>query len=194
MIRKLLGIKGELPVPISEITLESDRPEFSFIKGEYLFVARGTIATVAANGAAQVFNPVGSGVIVVVTEASVEVTVLAAQFIAVLRDAAQTTLGPAVLPLDTRWFAGQPFTGTAGRSGIQFRTSTSGVGGGTSYLSELGPIVPIGGLYRFTNLPIVLGEGTGLDIESNGAATNTWDVNFGGYVRPRETGELTPGQ
>jgi hypothetical protein len=190
--RKILNVKGELPPVQPEVSLESDRPEYSYAKGEYLWTIQEILNPAAQSWDGGVFNPTGSGLLVVILGAGLTTS-------AVLNNTiqgrffdsptGQTLAAP--LPRDSRWFQG-PNSATAGRMPFNRASAVPAAIAGTAYSSEIVRLPTPTNIY-LQIFPLVLDSGHGWAL-LGGVETAAINYFLWGYARPFEPPELTPGQ
>ena len=191
--RRLLGFRGELPAVNASIELETDRPEYGFPKGEYLFSFFTAPAFVAQTPVLGVFNPLGSSVICTVTQATATLTAVNSDLELLVNDTDVTGGGVAILPRDTRWFRGT--FGAVGRGpGVRGGFGIAFPGGNVYRIDRFVGGSPALTRFEFRHLPAVLAPGSGLYIVNNGGFTGNVHVAMSGYIRSADTAELsTPG-
>lgn len=193
--RKLLDIKGQPPSATPGIELESDRPEWGFIKGELRWSMRCAVGPAAQAWYLALANPLGSGILVTILKATLHTTVAlvgsgANGLLASI--AADTVIGTfAGGPMDTRWIG----PGSVSTNfGIRGRGNVAALAGILNIMENL-PDMAVGAVVELVHLPVILDEGEMYAIHHAAVATapNGINATFSGYVRPRNAGELTPG-
>lgn len=196
--RKLLDVKGQPPGPHASVEIESDRPEWSFLKGEYRFSALLTVSPAATGWVLAVRNPPGSGIIAVITRASIQTPVAlvgtggARYTWGIWENDPGSIIGPC-LPMDTRWFRTTILPdGQSG--GLLLRSNITGVAT-NRYITEAIPDLAAGAKSLAEHLPVILGEGMNYGVNTTVVTTAATGiiVNISGYLRARNAGELTPG-
>jgi hypothetical protein len=193
LVRRLLSIKGQQLFPnlsgelSTELTLESDRPEWAALKGEKLCGASGTWAALAANiNQFQLVNPANSGHLVVVIDAQFSNDGPLADMMAV------ALLGGGLL--------GTTFTTAVVRDQRFNRTTTSPMvpvgqsrgaqaagitGGAVVYWTAA---IGIGGTLRYSH-PVILAPGQSL-LVTNFVVAQGSRIGWSWYERPAESSEL----
>lgn len=191
-VRKLLSIKGEEHAVGFGVHLEDERPEHSFIKGEKLWVQWNQVMTGAGpdKGFIAVQNPLGSGVLAVVTGIVIEHDT-AGVLMDILFAIGPTGLtGAAMKCRDTRWqnvvsttVQGAAGAGTIAGGSLLSSMHTPGVNQALDILTHPG----------FRCGPVILGPGSTIWVAQNvAAAGKVYSATFTGYERSLESGETIP--
>lgn len=168
VLHKLLNMKDNAPAPqlagdiVAGITLESDRPEWAYLGGTNLLIARGFVAGVAAQvSQAQLFNPANSNVLVVVDRILMYSTAAVSRF---------TVNRTAAIPGGSGAGSARDF-----RLGPPGGASTARVLGitpaGASVLS-LGEMGAPANVTASWDLPLILAPGTGIAVNNQTVAAD----------------------
>jgi len=173
---RLFGVEAaDAPLPPG-IILEMDRPEWARIKGETLFTAAVTVA--GANFAtAQIFNPVGSGMLAVINYRSVMRAIPpgAADLALFGATAAAIAAGGGISASDSR----DPGYLTSGAIPLLIQAASLAA-------SPVGPlhaqVAYVAGGIAVYRVPQIIGPGFGVWSESGTAAVSCI-FSFAGYVR-----------
>lgn len=191
-VRKLLSLKGEAGGPAFEVSLEDERPEFSFLKSERRFAqfqsvtsAAGTLAFIGVR------NMPNSGVIVVVDSifAAVEAAGVRVELVAGANSSGASPV--AMFSTDGRW--GPGFAGAT--TALTFAAAAAAAPGGHVY-SQLVSLAAndvmdfVAGRFGPRVGAFVLPPGTQVQLDVVGVGVHTLEATFGGYERPLESGEL----
>jgi hypothetical protein len=161
------------------ITLESDRAEWKFHSGEKLSGNQASLGAVAAQfGKIQLFNPAGSGILVIVDRIEVALGVPDAVAFYVY-NTAFATLANAPVALDTRW-VGPPV--------VQTRTLSDGTQPGSNWFSAF----VLANALLIYDQPVILAPGTGI-YATTITANELIRTSYIWRERVAETGELGPG-
>lgn len=193
ILRRLFSMKQGAIAPVlagelvATVVLEDDRPENFALSGTRICIGHADLpATAVERSSIQLFNPVGSGVLAVVTNVN-------QQFIATGRIIMAHTITPLVtfvaqaFIVDTRLFE---FNTTAIRATCQIRTaSTTGIVTSTT-LADLVGLVNTKVPWGFQ--AIILKPGTGLLIAPSGqnTANRVWFDWYERALNPSE--EIVP--
>ena len=190
-VRKLLSIKGEEHDISYGVHLEEERPEYSFIKGERRWIQYNEVTSAAGTlSIVGVLNPIGSGVLGVVTVAWANVTANAeVRLTVVVNTGIFGSTGP-MHSLDTRY-------GLTNNSTMVGTASAAAAAGG-SYIATASQLVANVDFDFMTNAgarvpPIILAPGAGCWLNVAAVGVNTLKATFAGYERSLESGELIPG-
>jgi hypothetical protein len=172
ILTKLLSMKEGSPSPVLApevlpvVVLENDRPEYVFLGGGKLCAGGLEQAAVALERPfVQLFNPVGSGVLLVVHYAKFESTTTQQIQVGLSRTPATTNPAGAAGPRDLRGVA----IGSLGVVG-QMRSQTSTLAQPAFYL--IYDHVHVNFEPGFLPFPIILDPGSGLLISGTTNATN----------------------
>lgn len=190
-LRKLLSVKGEAHDISWGVHLEDERPEFSFVKGERLWTQYNEVTSAAGSlSYVAIQNPSNSGIIAVITNAHATVTTAPATIRLNLLIPVQAGLGGPMQFRDTRWSPSGLGSTTLCRAATVAAYGATAiidqhvVGTADNEVDVIGPcVVP----------QIILAPGTECAISVSAVGVNTLKVNFCGYERPHESGELIPG-
>jgi hypothetical protein len=197
LLHKLLGMKGSEPAPqlapeiIAYLGIEVDRPEWFWLRDKEFLSSASAAVTSAAGTAAEVFifNPVGSGKLVVVTRLSFTISAAGINraYLTTVPGAMVTTLGNI---RDLR----QPGTtvGSVPRPAVSLlsaaKAAPDGIGVDQNWQTPAAGTVAesILGLQA----AIILPPGFGVGVQATGVGIATLVANFDWYERalePQET-------
>jgi len=187
LLYKLISEDLEFPPP--GFTLESDRPEWSFLKDEMLWTSQSivTAAVAAQFGFVQIFNPVNSGRIVVIVDTLVFTT--AAQPVnRGLTTTVRGASGSRIVARDLRFNANIVGGGALLASDGSSLTSGTSASFGTDTVEA----IATSGVNVWTLLPwrpVILQQGTGA-VVTCGTANVGLGVQMMGYSRQARPEEL----
>lgn len=190
VLARRLTTPGPAPSPTLEpaifpsLVLESDRPEWEYVKGATLAGARSTVAAVAGNfSCATLVNPLGSNLIVVLNRVNV---LTAAGSGGVVRIEDGSIVGTPVTAgvRDGRWMP--PGAGAAGA-----RPRAQVFAFAKAALSLATPLwgFPQASFVSFDE-PLVIRPNQSIVLEVTVANIGISDVSFQWYERPAQPGEL----
>jgi len=186
-------ISEDLEFPPPGFIIESDRPEWSFLKDEILWAGQPiTIAAVALNASFyQAFNPVGSGRIVVVDRFFAGAAAIRNFSIAITTTVRGATGAGFAVARDTRW------TSPIVPAGAMVARDSVVITSGTQ-LPPFGTDVPIALIATHLAAneeiafgPVILAPGTGV-VLSNSVVNEQCTLAMAGYSRQARPEELVP--
>lgn len=195
-LRKLLSIKGEAQKVSFGVHLEDERPEFSFTKTETLWAQTGTQVSGAADLSRQgIVNPANSGIITVITGVNCSVEAAGVTIrLGYLTPIAGIFAGTSMHTRDTRTIRSPAAPQATTSTFFQSLGAVTGFLGIVEELVSLAADQPMDFVAVGARIPnFVLAPNSALYLAPSAVGVHTLRVNFSGYERSLESGELISG-